>query len=108
MRAQTATISPTVLGLRQQKSQLEMVESVIANAMRNGRANLTAFEAMNEVQRVYGVQMWPGTVSRVVSQLVAAGRVLQDKQNRRLSQGPGASDIPSAVLTVPMRQADCY
>jgi hypothetical protein len=52
--------------------------------------------------------MWPGTVSRVVAQLKAAGRVIQDKQNRRLSRGPGASHVPSARLTVPLRQGDFY
>jgi hypothetical protein len=69
---------------------------------------MTAFEAMQAVQRVYGVSMWPGTVSRVVAQLKAAGRVIQDKQNRRLSRGPGASHVPSARLTVPLRQGDFY
>jgi hypothetical protein len=47
-------------------------------------------------------------VSRVVAQLKAAGRVIQDKKNRRLSRGPGASNVPSARLTVPLRQVDFY
>ena len=104
----SVVISAPSVGLSCQKSQMDMVESVIAQAMRNGAPNMTAFEAMQAVQRVYGVSLWPGTVSRVVSQLVAAGRVVQDKHNRRLSQGVGASDVPSAVLTVPPLQGDFY
>ena len=32
-----------------------MVESVIAQAMRDGAADLTAFEVMTAIERVYGV-----------------------------------------------------
>lgn len=108
MSAASAVLAAPVLGLAGQKTEMDMVESVIAQAMRNGATDLTAFEAMQEVQRVYGVSMWPGTVSRVVAQLKAAGRVIQDKENRRLSRGPGASNVPSARLTVPARQVEFY
>lgn len=108
MSASPSTLAAPVVRLSDQKTEMDMVESVIAQAMREGATDLTAYEAMMEVQRVYGVSMWPGTVSRVVAQLKAAGRVIQDKENRRLSRGPGASNVPSARLTVPVKQAEFY
>ena len=106
--SETVTLAAPVVRLTEQKSEMDMVESVIAQAMRDGAQDMTAFEAMQAVQRVYGVSMWPGTVSRVVAQLKAAGRVIQDKKNRRLSRGPGASHVPSARLTVPVRQVEAF
>jgi len=74
MSASPSTLAAPVVRLSDQKTEMDMVESVIAQAMREGATDLTAYEAMMDVQRVYGVSMWPGTVSRVVAQLKAAGR----------------------------------
>ncbi len=101
----SALISAPSVGLSDQKRQADMVESVIAQAMRDGAADLTAFEVMQAIERVYGERLWPGTVSRAVANLVAAGRVLQDKTNRRPSAG---SKALSARLTVPVRQVEAF
>lgn len=78
--------APTVR-LTDQARQGDLVEAVIVHAMLDGAADMTAFEVEDALRIRFNEVMTPNIVSRVVANLVAAGRVQQDKEDKRPSQG---------------------
>jgi len=96
--------APTVR-LTDQARQGDLVEAVIVHAMLEGAADMTAFEVEDALRIRFNEVMTPNIVSRVVANLVAAGRVQQDKEDKRPSQGsvirPQGSRKLSCRLSVP-------
>lgn len=103
-RGSVLLAAPTVR-LTDQARQGDLVEAVIVHAMLEGAADLTAFEVEDALRIRFNEVMTPNIVSRVVANLVAAGRVLQDKESKRPSQGsvirPQGSRKRSCRLSVP-------
>ncbi len=105
MSGDTTLLAAPAIRLSEQARQGDMVEAALVNAMRDGASDLTAFELEDEVRRQFGEHFTANIISRIVANLVAAGRVVQDKEDRRPSAGsvyrPQGSRVRSCRLSVP-------
>lgn len=105
MTGQSVLLAAPTVRLTEQARQGDMVEAVIVHAQLEGDTDLTAFEVEDALRVRFGEYMPPNIVSRVVANLVAAGRVVQDKDDKRPSRGsvvrPQGSRKLSCRLSVP-------
>lgn len=104
--ADSSRASLDALGLKERKSISDQIVSVVAQAMRSGRKDLSMREVKAELRRVYGSDPDMSTISGRVNELVAAERLVRDKQNRRPCMVTGHLIEP---VSVPAEQGRlCY
>lgn len=81
-----------------QMSMLDQIESVIAQAMRNGAKDLSMKEVQLAMVRVYGRSVELSSISARVNELVSAKRVVRDKVNLRPCTVTGKAIEPLSVV----------
>ena len=97
------------LPLPRRKTHADMIEAAIADAMRKGAQNLTRKEARERVARMFmdetGRPLWleMNVFCARVGDLIAAGRVLADKDIMRVCAVSGRM---VETIRVPLAQAD--
>jgi hypothetical protein len=95
-RQAVAEISGTV-----RKTLGDLIESVVASAMRSGARDLSMKEIQAELRRVHGRDVEVATISARVNELVTAKRLVRDAHGHRPCRITGKTVAP---LTVPLVQ----
>lgn len=84
------------------------MEALLAHMQRNGQANATARELCEAYERTYadggtGGRMFPHTGMARMNNLEAAGRVVCDRENKRICTVTGER---VQVYSLPLQQVD--
>lgn len=76
--------TPGPLPLDKARAQIDRMESLLANLQRNGQPDATVRELCEAYKATYGEEMFPHHGEARCCALEAAGRVLCDRDNKRL------------------------
>lgn len=96
-------LTPGPLPVNVAKSEADRCEALLAQAQRNGAADMSYRELREEYARVYGVEIFPHTVQARLNALEHAGRVVCDRENRRKCRITG---VLVQVYSVPLKQVE--
>lgn len=105
---QAKRYTPGPLSLSLAKGQADRMEALLAHMQRNGHANATARELCQAYERTYaegetGGRMFPHTGMARMNNLEAAGRVVCDRDNKRICTVTGER---VQVYSLPLQQVD--
>ena len=70
------------ISLPDRKTKADLIEDVVADAMRAGRPNVSMREVQARLLAAYGLRVDMSTISGRVNELVAAGRLVRSKTTR--------------------------
>lgn len=81
----TSAASLQAVGLQGQKTQMDLVESVVRAACLHGAADISMREVQQALTRDHGVSLDLSSISGRVTALVSAKRVVRAEESRKCS-----------------------
>lgn len=96
----TSIQSFQALGLRTQKSHMDLIESVVRNACRAGQVDISMREIQQVLRRDVGLELDVSSISGRVNNLVLGKRLLRSENARKCT----VSGRDIKPLSVPMVQ----